>query len=138
MDTIMLGEIIKSAVIFALAIVVTFIIVKSFIYSFLRIIEDFPELFPIMQERYRSSFLGRIYCIIIRYGILPALIIGINIPTILMWKYIPQLATQFWNSLTDWNNILTLSIFFSFTISAVYLDAYVIRWRKLIVEAWWE
>nr|DAI31414.1 MAG TPA: hypothetical protein [Inoviridae sp.] len=33
MNTIMLGEIIKSAVIFALAIAVTFIIVKSFIYS---------------------------------------------------------------------------------------------------------
>jgi len=138
MNTIMLGEIIKSAVIFALAIAVTFIIVKSFIYSFLRIIEDFPELFPIMKERYGSSFLDRIYCFIICYGILLVLIIGINILTILMWKYILQLATQFWNSLTDYINILTLSISFGFTITAVYLDAYVIRWRKLIVEAWWE
>lgn len=138
MDTIMLGEIIKSAVIFALAIAVTFIIVKSVIYSFLRIIEDYPELFPIMKERYGHLFLGRIYCFIIRYSILPVLIIGINIPTMLMWKYIPQLATQFWNNLTDWINILTLSIPFGFTIGAVYLDAYVVRWRKLIVEAWWK
>lgn len=138
MDTIMLGEIIKSAVIFVFAIAMTFIIVKSVIYSFLRIIEDFPELFPIMKERYGSSFLGRIYCFVIRYGILPVLIIGINIPTILMWKYIPQLATPFWNNPTDWINIFTLSIFFGLTLCAVYLDAYIIRWRKLIVEAWWK
>lgn len=138
MDTIMPGEIIKSAVIFTLVMAVTFIIVKSVIYSFLRIIEDYPELFPIMKERYGHFSLGRIYCFIIRYGILPVLIIGINIPTILMWKYIPQLAIQSWNNLTDWINILTLSISFSFTIGAVYLDAYIFRWRKLIVEAWWK
>lgn len=37
MDTIMPGEIIKSGVIFTLVMAVTFIIVKSVIYSFLRI-----------------------------------------------------------------------------------------------------
>ncbi len=50
MDTIMLGEIIKFVVIFALVMAVTFIIVKSVTYYFLRIIEDSPELFSIMKD----------------------------------------------------------------------------------------